>query len=144
MPRYDNAFNALWHQCSQHNVDLLSASLDVIASELLLLRQNYVPQARHAYSALLLLPGFDQLRFSPLLKIVRREWNQSDTKYSSFWDAATFLQTIAQQPLDWVSIKEVRGRFIICWHLLGLHRSIDLARLQRCVSFVGKTPFVLL
>ena len=96
LPRYDNALNALWHQCPQHNVDLLSASLDVIASELLLLHQNSAPQARHAYSAFLLLPGFDQLRFSPFLKSVRREWNRSDAKYPSFWDVAMFLQTIAQ------------------------------------------------
>jgi hypothetical protein len=144
LPRYDNAFNALWHRCSQHNVVLLDASLDVIASELLLLHQVSPPQARHAYSALLWLPGFDQLRFSPLLASVRREWNHNQAKYSNFWDAASFLQTVSQQPLDWTSTKEVRDRLIICWRLLGLHRSIDLARLQRCVSFVGTTPFVLL
>jgi hypothetical protein len=141
--RYDNAFNAFWYHCGLHHVTLLSASLEVIASELLLLHQISPPTARHAYSALLLIPGMDQLRFSPLLSRVKREWNHSEARYASFWDASLFLQTLSTQVLDWSTEKAVRDRLIICWRLLGLHRSIDLARLQRSVSFVDSTPFVL-
>ena len=88
-------------------------------------------------------PGFEQLRVSPLLSRVKREWNHSEAKYATFWDASIFLKNLVNEPLDWASVGAVRARLIICWRLLGLHRSVDLARLQRCVSLVGSTPFVL-
>ena len=125
-------------------MDLLSVSLDGLAGELLFLNAHSPPAARHAYSALLLIPGFEQLRFSPLLSRVKREWNHSEAKYATFWDASIFLKNLVNEPLDWASVGAVRARLIICWRLIGLHRSVDLARLQRCVSLVGSTPFVLI
>ncbi len=44
-------------------------------------------EAKFAYSALLLISGLESLKFSPLLKQCKREWNASIAKYSDFWDA---------------------------------------------------------
>ena len=51
--------------------------------------------ARNCYSALLLIPGLDQLRFSPLLKQCKRNWNQGVPKYPAFYSAADLYKNWA-------------------------------------------------
>ena len=142
--RYQSAFNKLWFQCTNMGLQPLTLSLEDIAGQLLLLHQTSSSQARNAYSALLLIPGFDQLRFSPMLAKCKRAWNQSSAKHATFWDASGVLNQLALESLDLSNVQEVRDRLIICWRLLGLHRSIDLARLKHTISMVGDTPFILL
>jgi hypothetical protein len=144
LSRYNNAFKALWGVFTENGIEPLGASQEQVAQMLLVLNNKSEAQARHAYSACLLIPGLEQLRFSPLLKKCKQSWNSSTEKYATFWDAKLVLEKLVDEHLDWSSIKEVRNRLIICWRLLALHRSIDLARMQRKISFVGNRPFVLL
>ena len=82
--RYQSAINAFWQQCISVSHDPFSLSLDAIASQLLLLHDRSPAQARSAYSALLLVPGLEHLRFSSLLKVCGRQWSSSQPKYSIF------------------------------------------------------------
>ena len=88
-------------------------------------------EARNAYSALLLIPGWESLRFVQLIKLCKREWGTSVPKYADFWDAKTILGKILCEPLNWHDVQQVRDRAIILLRLLHLCRSIDLARSWR-------------
>ena len=142
LTRYQSAFEVFWRQCVGQNLDLSTASLWEIASQLLKLNVFQTHQARNAYSALLLIPGLDQLRFSPLLKQIKRGWNQSVPKYATFWSGSNLLKKLATQALDWTSPSQIRDRLILSWRLVQLCRSIDLARLFRKVTMVDGRPFV--
>jgi hypothetical protein len=74
---------------------------------------------------------------------LKRTWNYSQAKYSTFWDAEMVLKKLSAEPLKWTSIEEVRNRLVIVSRLLNLFRSVDLARTYRCQSQVGNTVFVL-
>ena len=140
--RYQNAFNHFWSLCVQNKVDFQTSSLWTIAGELLKLHKQLPHQARNAYSALLLIPGFDQLRFSPILRPCKREWNISTPKYSTFYSATPFLQKLDNTSLRWSNLEDVRNRLIICWRFIQLARSIDLSRLYRTISLIENRPFV--
>ena len=83
------------------------------------------------------------MRFCSLLQACKRTWNNSQPKYSTFWDAEAPLKQLKQTPLDWNSIVDVRNRLIITCRLLNLSRSIDLARTWRCHSQVGQEFYIL-
>ena len=85
-------------------------------------------EARHAYSGLLLIPGFESLRFSPLLKLAKRLWG-GGSKYNDFWDAKIVLKKLVEGQLDWNDVRQVRDRLILLLRLCHLCRSVDL---QRC------------
>ena len=142
LTRYQSAFEVFWRQCVGQNLDLSTASLWEIASQLLKLNVFQAHQGRNAYGALLLIPGLDQLRFSPLLKQIKRGWNQSVPKYATFWSGSNLLKKLATQALDWTSPSQIRDRLILSWRLVQLCRSIDLARLFRKVTMVDGRPFV--
>ena len=141
--RYDSAFKLLWAICIEKDLPLEDLSIYQLASQIVYLNKFSPSQARNAYSAMLLIPGWDQLRFCPLLHQCKRNWNYSQAKYSTFWDAEDVLQKVALAPLNWKSIEEVRNRLIIVCRLLNLYRSVDLARTWRCQSSVGKQFYVL-
>jgi hypothetical protein len=142
LKRYQSAFQKLWEHCGLKNLSAknfldLNFSLDQVAENLVLLHGVSVSQARSAYAALLLIPGFDQLRFNPLLCRCKKLWNVSEAKYSHFWSVEIFVQKLAREKLDWANVEAVRNRLILCWRLFALHRSVDLARLYRKISFGG-------
>ena len=141
--RYDSAFKILWGVCVHRNMTLENMTLQQMAGNILFLNKYSPAQARNAYSALLLLPGWEQLRFCNLLGVCKRAWNSSQSRYTTFWDAKKLLKSVAQEPLDWNSIPQVRDRLIIVSRLLNLSRSIDLARTWRCQSQVGNVLYVL-
>ena len=99
--RYDGAFQALWKLSCEKGIDPTNASMDQVAQMLLLLNALSASQARHAYSACLLIPGLDQLRFHPLLRKCKKEWNHSGEKYATFWDAKKVLEQLLAEPLNW-------------------------------------------
>ena len=142
LERYQSAFAHFWQQCCANGIEVSTANLSTLAGELVRLFHHKPHQARNAYSALLLLPGLDQLRFSPLLRPCRRQWSFSTPKYPTFWSASTVVHKLAAQPLNWASVGEVRDRLILAWRLIQLTRSIDLARLYRRISYVEDRPFV--
>ena len=142
LDRYQNAFQIFWEQCVGLGDNFSKAPLWEIATQLVRLNAVNKNQARNAYSALLLIPGWDQIRFSPLLKACKRTWNQSVPKYPAFWSASPVVKALTKQPLTWSSIPQVRDRLILSWRVFQLARSIDLSRLFRKISFLGEKPFV--
>jgi hypothetical protein len=115
-----------------------------VATSLLELSTLSVAEARNAYSAVCLLPGFDPIRFSPLFKNLKRTWNHSVQKYATFWDPEPVLrQMITTKSLQSMTESELRGRLIMLFRLLALNRGIDLERTQRTVSVVHDSCFVL-
>ena len=143
LPRYDRAFRLFWGFCEGKKVDPTSLEIEQVASLLLEFHVQSPHQARHAYAALLLLPQFSQLRFSPVLGRLKRLWNSQECRYAAFFDATSVLRLLAEQSLDMTNIAMLRGRLILQWRFLMLARSIDLARLHRTVSFVGGDPYIL-
>jgi hypothetical protein len=95
-------------------------------------------EAKHAYSALLLIPGLESLIFSPLLKRCKRDWNASIAKYSDFWDAQEALNKLQTKWVKWASIQSVRDRLIIIMRIVHLYRSVDLAQTLRALSYQGE------
>ena len=126
--RYDSAFKILWGVCVHRNMRLETMTLQQMAGNILFLNKYSPAQARNAYSALLLLPGWEQLRFCNLLGACQRTWNSSQSKYTTFWDAEQLLKKLVQEPLDWNSIPQVRDRLIIVSRLFHLSSGSDLAR----------------
>ena len=140
LPRYDGAFRTLWGLLKVDGIDPLHASLTQVASAIVRLHSFSKAQARNAYSAMLLVPGFSQLRFVPLLAPYKKEWNSNVERYGTFWNPAALIRNVAVSFLNWASVLAVRDRLILMCRLLCLHRSIDLARLLRTVSLVGGCP----
>ena len=137
LKRYDGAFRCFYAFCVQKGLSPVDMSLGDIAAQLSKMSQVSLAQARNAYSALLLLPQYFGLRFQPLLKICKRKWNSSCSKYADFWPAESVLKKLLAIELDWCNVQQVRDRFILCSRLLQLTRSIDLARTWRNISRVA-------
>ena len=141
LARYDCAFRRLWSLFVDRGLCPESASVWDVASLLLRLHEKSPSQARHAYAGMLLVPGFEQLRFCPLFSRVGKAWNASQPRYAAFWDAGPLIRRLASTPLA-PGVEALRDRLIISWRLLQLSRSVDLARTYRQVSMVGDVPFV--
>ena len=82
--RYSSALVKLWFLCDLRGISPFEANLPQIAAQLAALHELSPADARNAYSALLLLPQFEQLRFSPLLTSLKRQWNHAQHRYSTF------------------------------------------------------------
>jgi hypothetical protein len=146
LKRYDLPFRKLWGLMALKGLSPDNPTVQGVATSLLALHRLAPNEARNAYSACLLLPGFQALRFSTLLGPMKKGWGKSNPKYASFWDASPVLEHLAgvQGPLTDLPIETLRSHLILVCRLLCLHRGIDLARTVRTVSFVGVRPFVLL
>ena len=72
--RYDNAFRLFWNHGVRHALIPSHCSVEQVAAQLLLFTKEAPHQAKHAYAALLHVPGFSDLRFSPLLRSTKRSW----------------------------------------------------------------------
>ena len=92
---------------------------------------------RNAYSACLLFPQLQGLKFSILLKTVKRSWYKSEPRYASFYDPTSLFCKFASQLLDRTNVESVRFRLILVWRFLGLYRGVDLSRVYRVVSVVN-------
>ena len=118
----------------ERNITMDQLSMYQLASQILYLKKFSPCQARNAYSAVLLIPGWDQLQFCPLLHQCKRSWNHSPAKYSTFWDADVLLKKLLSQPLNWQSVEHVRNRLIIVCRILNLfskHRSCQNVEMQK-------------
>jgi hypothetical protein len=143
--RYDRAFKKLYVILKERHGEPLRAKIVEVATAILLLSEISVADARNAYSAICLLPGFEHVKFSPLLKNLKKVWNHSTQKYATFWDPQPILKQMQSvTPLDMMSVEALRGRLIILFRLLALHRGVDLARTQRTLSMVDNKVFIFL
>ena len=137
LTRYDRAFRILWALNWEKWKDPNDLSVHEVAGQIRHLCSICASEARHAYSALLLVPGFEGLRFRTLLKSCKLEWNVSAPKYADFWDASHVVQKLCTLPLDWNSEVQVRDREILVLRLFHLSRSIDLAQCWRTTTMQG-------
>ena len=144
LSRYDHPFKVFWVFCTKNHMNPQVMSLDQLAAILLRMEAIESNLTKMAYSAILLLPGYDQLRFHSLLKQCKAKWNKSAIKYTSFWRAEDILEKLRLEPLGWNNVLEVRTRLILVLRLLHLARSIDLQRMVRTISFLDGKAFVLL
>ena len=142
--RYDRAFRTLWAVMKEKQLDPLTASIDQIASILILMDKINTHEARNAFAACLLFPGMEMLRFVPIIKPLKKKWNVSLPKYADFWDASRLFVELKNKPIDWNSIVQVRNRLIIIMRLVHLMRSVDLARTFRCISIQDGKHWILL
>ena len=113
MLRYEHPFKLFWAFCKINKLNATQATLAQVAGMMLEFNKILPNQARHAYAALLKIPGFDQLAFSPLLKNIKRIWNTSQARYVSFYDAKTPITKMMLQKLNWDNIEQVRTRLIL-------------------------------
>ena len=95
LPRYDGAFRQLWAWLQTSNIDPWRASTMEIASAIIKMHSISKAQARNAYSAVLLLPGYGNVRFLPILAPFKREWNLNVEKYATFWNPESIIQCMA-------------------------------------------------
>ena len=71
------------------------ATIAEVAGALLDLHKKSPSQARNAHSEVLLIPGFGQVRFHPVLAPYKRLWNTNLQKYGCFWDARPVFAKLA-------------------------------------------------
>jgi hypothetical protein len=142
LKRYERAFKCILGEMLHLGVDWEEATLPNWASCVIKLSKRSLSQAKNAYSALMLFPSLNMLRFEVSLSKLKKAWNQSEPAYVTFFDATEVLHRISLQNLDRKSIPLVRDRLIIVWRILGLYRSFDLSGLYRTVSQLGDEKFV--
>ena len=93
-------------------------------------RRSY---ARQAYAALLLFPSLQLLRFEQSLRQLKRFWNVSTPRYSSFYNCRVLIKTVMSTDFT-VSEEALRLRAIITMRILSFFRGIDLARTTRDIE----------
>ena len=76
--------------------------------------------ALNAYCALLLIPGFDQIKFHPLIAPYRKVWNKSEPKYAAFWDPMPVFMAFLNTSYDHNVVAQLRLKLILLWRFLGL------------------------
>ena len=142
--RYSSAFRALWHLLEEGGVSPPQATVDQVADAIVQLFQISATQARNAYSALLLIPGYAGIRFHTLLSLYKRLWNKGTEKYGALWDPMPMLIELATTPLHELknNLPHLRLQFILCSLILCLYRSSDLANLKRITSIFWGVSFV--
>ena len=90
---------------------------------------------------MLLIPGWEFLKFTRSVKLAKRLWNVSEAKYSDFWDAKSVVQQLKKFPVNWDSVQSVRDRCILMMRLFHLCRSIDLAQAKRTGAVQGNSLY---
>ena len=100
LDRYDKAFRTLWASIVARGGDPATLSLQGIASEIAFMASVNLNEARNAYSAFAMVPGYEALKFSPLLKRCKASWSVSSPKYSDFWDGAKILTRLSRCPVN--------------------------------------------
>ena len=143
MGRYNKPFQVIWAMLVEKGISPPEATLQQVASALMELHSFSASQARNAYSALMKFPSFQGLQFFTPLKPFKALWNQSVSKYATFWEPEPILAAMAADQLDMKDVRAVRDRLILVCRLITLHRGVDLSRLQRVVSMVNGRPFML-
>ena len=112
--RYEGAWQRFWNfqlakypQFSNkrfHASDLASVCASLPLWKLALSIKRFadatsIHQARNAYSAFMLFPACQQLRYEALLRPLKRKWGSSKPKYSSFYEVEPILGLMMHTPL---------------------------------------------
>ena len=144
--RYSSGFKLLWAMLTKNGINPPEATVDQVVDNLIQLFGVSKHQARNAYSALLLLPGYQSVRFHPLLSPYKKMWNIATEKYACFWDARPVLLKLAETPFSFFDdpshLVDLRTQLILVARLLCLYRSVDLAQALRTCSVLHSKPFL--
>ena len=98
-------------------------------------------EARCAYAALLLFSGAHALRFEPILKGIKKQWNYSVPRYVVCYDVPKLLQQLPY--LGARTESQVLLRLILVLRFFALFLGIDLERTKRTdIIKQGKVWFV--
>ena len=74
----------------------MDCSISEAASGLLTLHSMSPAQARNAFAVLRILPGYQGIRFCPLLTQLKKECQNSTQKYATFWDPEPLLKVLSK------------------------------------------------
>ena len=142
--RYNTSFRKLYGILLQGGVPPSEATVAQVASGLLTLSKFSKSEAKNAYSAMLLFPGFQPLRFNHVVSVLKKTWKSDTPKYASFWCPEPILRGLleATKSLNALSLPDLRLSLLLSLRLLQLCRGIDLANILRTVSFVQNRPFI--
>ena len=139
--RYNTSFALLSAMAVRKNLTIDSPT-DAFVGLLIDLHQFSESHARNAYSALLLILGFDQIEFHPMLAPYRKQWNKSTAKYAAFWDPMPIFLAFINTSYDRGVISQVRLKLILLWRFLTFFRSIHFSQVRRDVSSIGDRNWV--
>ena len=139
--RYDSAFALLYAMAVRRGYTVHSP-LDAFVGLLIDMHSFSPSNALNAYCALLLIPGFDQIKFHPLIAPYRKVWNKSEPKYAAFWDPMPVFMAFLNTSYDHNVVAQLRLKLILLWRFLGLFRSIDLSRVRRDLSSIWERRFI--
>ena len=100
--------------------------------------------ARNAYSARLLFPGFQSLRFNNMISVIRKNWKCDTPKYAAFWSPEPIIRQLlgAAPSVRNLSTPALRLHLLLSLRLFHLCRGVDLSTILRVISFVGNRPFM--
>ena len=144
--RYESTWQAFFTMLATKTVDyrgrpaqeVVQALTEVQTYKLALFLQEFsnhstLAQARNLYSALLLFPCCAQLRFEPLLRVLKRSWNQAMPRYPLFYQVEDILADLCNSPTPSTEVA-IRERLIILLRILCLYRGVDLAQAHRRIN----------
>ena len=137
--RYHNAF-ALMFAMAFHDGLTIISPLDALVRLLLALHALSHGQVCNAYSALLLVPEFHDVKYHPLLKHAKKECTQKKDSpcYAAFGVPVPVFVAFVNTSYDVKYIAHACIGLILLWRSLGLFRSIDLRRTRRQISSIGE------
>ena len=139
--RYQNAFALLFAMALREGL-IINSPLDAFGGLLLELHAVSHSQACNAYSALLLVPGFHDVKYHPLLKHAKKQWNKHSPRYAAFWDPVPVFLAFLNTSYDVKYNAHARIPLILLWRFLGLFTSINFSRTRRQISSIGEHRFV--
>ena len=140
LQRYQNAFSFLFALALRDGLTI-DSPLDALVGLLIQLHADLHSRACNAYSAPLLVPGFYDLNFHPLLRQVKKEGFKHTPRYAVFLDCIPIFVSFLNTLYDIKIIAHAHIRLILLWGFLGFFRSIDLHRTKR-LSCLGERRFV--
>jgi hypothetical protein len=104
------------------------------AASTVLALHSFAPyRASAAYNTFLLFARFNQLRFEPSLRNVKKLWNTSSAKYVTSYNFKHILQKWAATPVPAFE-EAIRGRLVMVLRIMHLMRSIDVSRTRRSAA----------
>ena len=134
--RYCIAFRFLWALAELRGFDVVKTAISDVAGLLLELHQVSPSQARKANMACLVFPQLQGLKFSILLKTVKRSWYKIEQRYATVYDATSVFCKFASQLLLRINVVSVCLRLILVWRFFGLYCGVELSRVYWVVSRV--------
>ena len=122
--RYQNAFALLFAMALRDGLTI-NSPFYAFAGLLLELHAMSPSQACKAYSVLLLVPRFHDVKHHPLLKHAKKAWNKQSPCCAAFWDRVPGFLAFLNASYDVKYIAHARIRLSLVWRFLGLLPSID-------------------